>query len=50
MLGAAQADALGSEAPGDFGVARNVRVGANSPKRCPTMFSVTNTGVCTLPL
>src|SRR6185437_603959 len=29
---------------------RNLRVGANSPSLCPTMFSVTNTGTWTLPL
>src|SRR5215210_6539773 len=28
----------------------NVRVGANSPSLCPTMFSVTYTGTCRLPL
>src|SRR5215831_205497 len=28
----------------------NVRVGENSPSRCPTMFSVTNTGLKILPL
>src|SRR5271165_5233131 len=28
----------------------NVRVGENSPRRWPTMFSVTNTGLKTLPL
>src|SRR6185503_17663541 len=28
----------------------NVRVGENSPNRWPTMFSVTNTGLNTLPL
>ena len=28
---------------------RNVRVGANSPNLCPTMFSVTNTGMWRLP-
>src|SRR6266487_6989452 len=27
-----------------------MRVGENSPKWCPTMFSVTNTGLKTLPL
>src|SRR5688572_14285067 len=29
---------------------RNVRVGENSPSRCPTMSSVTNTFRCLLPL
>jgi len=29
---------------------RKVRVGANSPSLCPTMFSVTNTGTNVLPL
>src|SRR5581483_11986730 len=29
---------------------RNARVGANSPSLCPTMFSVTKTGTCALPL
>src|SRR5688572_18363264 len=28
----------------------NLRVGANSPRRCPTMFSTTMTGVCWRPL
>ena len=28
----------------------NVRVGANSPSRCPTMFSVMKIGTCCLPL
>ena len=28
----------------------NVRVGANSPSLWPTMFSVTSTGMCCLPL
>jgi len=29
---------------------RKVRVSENSPNRCPTMFSVTNTGLNTFPL
>ena len=33
-----------------FSCPRNVRVGANSPKRWPTMFSVTKTGTCFRPL
>ena len=28
----------------------NVRVSANSPSLCPTMFSLMNTGTCCLPL
>ena len=28
---------------------RNVRVGANSPSLCPTMFSVMNIGMCRRP-
>ena len=63
--GAAGAAAAGVGAPGMAGGAPGapgftaflspvcpwkVRVGANSPSLCPTMFSVTNTGTCLRPL